>query len=89
MVIIISTEPSALIGRQYIPRDNSYIQNKRDKSWASLFACPNLRIISEPYSERVGGTDPLYKDYVRTFIDVIDILSREKYRVMYSPAWVQ
>ena len=89
MVILIKTTPSELIGRQYIPQDNSYVQNKRDKSWAALVDCPNLRIISEPYSEKIGKNHCSINNDIRTFIDVVDILSGEQYRVMYCPAWVR
>ena len=85
--ITIEVNSDKLIGKKYVPRDNSYIKNLRDRSWASLYGSPNLRIISDTYSEKTGEfPNP---DKYQTFINVIDILSGEMYRVMYSPAWVE
>lgn len=89
ITIIISEEHSSLIGQTYNVCDNSYIENKRTGEWESLIHTPNLVIVSaKPYVETVD-LGMAIKPFKRTFIDVMDLVTNEIYRVMYNPSWIE
>lgn len=89
-ITIIISEESSIVGQTYNVCDNSYIKNKRTGEWESLMHAPNLVIVSaKPYVETVDLGIKAIKPFKRTFIDVMDLVTSEIYRVMYNPSWIE
>ena len=78
-----------LIGKKYIPQDNSYIHeivNGKKKDWGSLIGVP-CEIISKPYVITIsnGYTKP----YQRKMIQVKSLRTGFIYEVMFAESWIQ
>jgi len=71
--------PTDLIGRQYWPRDNSYIKDTQG-NWYSLIRS-KCRIISVPFKEKTYEY-PVDEDTERTFIMVM--YNNKIYRVLFE-----
>ena len=78
-----------LIGKKYIPQDNSYIHeivNGKRKDWGALIGVP-CEIISKPYIITIsnGFTNP----YQRKMIRVKSLKTGLIYEVMFAESWIQ
>ena len=77
----ISNEFNPLIGRLYVPTDNSYAIDKETGIDVNGLVGKEYVIVSEPY---VKGVKVLDKMIERLFIDVFSIDSGRKYRVLFQ-----
>lgn len=78
---------NALIGRKYVPQDNSYIReivNGKKKDWGALIGVP-CEIISQPYITEVDGC---YKGQTERMIQVKSLLTGYIYEVMFCESWI-
>lgn len=78
-----------LIGKKYIPRDNSYIReivNGKKKDWGALIGVP-CKIISKPYIITIS--DGICKPYQRRMIRVKSLKTGFIYEVMFCESWIQ
>ena len=79
---------NSLIGKKYIPQDNSYIHeivNGKRKDWGALIGVP-CEIISKPYIITIsnGYTKP----YQRKMIRVKSLRTGLIYEVMFAESWI-
>ena len=78
-----------LIGKKYIPRDNSYIReivNGKRKDWGSLIGVP-CEIISKPYIITIS--DGILKPYPMRMIKVKSLKTGFIYEVMFAESWIR
>ena len=76
-----------LIGKKYIPQDNSYIReivNGKKKDWGALIGVP-CEIISRPYITEVDGC---YKGQTERMIQVKSLVTGYIYEVMFCESWI-
>lgn len=79
---------NSLIGKKYIPRDNSYIReivNGEKKDWGALIGVP-CKIISKPYIITIS--DGILKPYERRMIKVKSLKTGLIYEVMFAESWI-
>ena len=78
-----------LIGKKYIPQDNSYIHeivNGKRKDWGALMGVP-CEIISKPYIITISSG--YSKPYQRKMIRVKSLKTGLIYEVMFAESWIQ
>lgn len=78
-----------LIGKKYIPQDNSYIHeivNGKRKDWGALIGVP-CEIISKPYIITISNG--FTKPYQRKMIQVKSLRTGLIYEVMFAESWIQ
>ena len=78
-----------LIGKKYIPQDNSYIHeivNGKRKDWGALIGVP-CEIISKPYIITISNG--FTKPYQRKMIRVKSLKTGLIYEVMFAESWIQ
>ena len=78
-----------LIGKKYIPQDNSYIHeivNGKRKDWGALIGVP-CEIISKPYIITISNG--FTKPYQRKMIRVKSLKTGLTYEVMFAESWIQ
>ena len=78
-----------LIGKKYIPQDNSYIHeivNGKRKDWGALMGVP-CEIISKPYIIPISSG--YSKPYQRKMISVKSLKTGLIYEVMFAESWIQ
>lgn len=78
-----------LIGKKYIPQDNSYIHeivNGKRKDWGALMGVP-CEIISKPYIITISNG--YSKPYQRKMIRVKSLKTGLVYEVMFAESWIQ
>jgi hypothetical protein len=78
-----------LIGKKYIPQDNSYIHeivNGKRKDWGALMGVP-CEIISKPYIITISNG--YSKPYQRKMIRVKSLRTGFIYEVMFAESWIQ
>lgn len=79
---------NSLIGKKYIPQDNSYIHeivNGKRKDWGALIGVP-CKIISKPYIITIS--DGFTKPYQRKMIKVKSLKTGLIYEVMFAESWI-
>lgn len=79
---------SNLIGKKYIPQDNSYIReivNGQKKDWGDLRGVP-CEIISKPYIITIS--DIIRKPFPMRMIKVKSLKTGFIYEVMFAEAWI-
>ena len=77
-----------LIGKKYVPQDNSYIHeivNGKRKDWGALIGVP-CKIISKPYIITIS--DGFTKPYQRKIIKVKSLKTGLIYEVMFAESWI-
>ena len=77
-----------LIGKKYIPQDNSYIHeivNGKRRDWGALIGVP-CKIISKPYIITIS--DRITKPYERRMIKVKSLKTGFIYEVMFCESWI-
>lgn len=77
-----------LIGKKYIPQDNSYIHeivNGKRKDWGALMGVP-CEIISKPYIITISNG--FTKPYQRKMIRVKSLKTGLIYEVMFAESWL-
>ena len=77
-----------LIGKKYIPRDNSYIReivNGKRRDWGALMGVP-CKIISKPYIITIS--DVIRKPYQMRMIKVKSLKTGFIYEVMFCESWI-
>lgn len=77
-----------LIGKKYVPQDNSYIHeivNGKRKDWGALIGVP-CKIISKPYIITIS--DGFTKPYQRKMIKVKSLKTGLIYEVMFAESWI-
>lgn len=77
-----------LIGKKYIPQDNSYIReiiNGKRKDWGDLRGVP-CEIISKPYIITIS--DILRKPFPMRMIKVKSLKTGFIYEVMFCESWI-
>lgn len=77
-----------LIGKKYIPQDNSYIReivNGKRKDWGALIGVP-CKIISKPYIITIS--DGILKPYPMRMIKVKSLKTGFIYEVMFCESWI-
>ena len=80
---------NSLIGKKYVPQDNSYIHeivNGKRKDWGSLIGVP-CEIISKPYVITIANG--FTKPYQRKMIRVKSLKTGLIYEVMFAEYWIQ
>jgi len=77
----------SIIGKQYIPEDNSYVADQLGR-WANLYGAKTLAIISTPYKATLVSNWS-NQEYEETFVNVLDIATGIRYRVLFVTSWVQ
>lgn len=78
-----------LIGKKYVPQDNSYIHeivNGKRKDWGALIGVP-CKIISKPYIITIS--DGFTKPYQMKMIKVKSLKTGLIYEVMFAESWIQ
>ena len=78
-----------LIGKKYIPQDNSYIHeivNGKRKDWGALIGVP-CEIISKPYIITISNG--YSKPYQRKMIRVKSLKTGLIYEVMFAESWIR
>lgn len=78
-----------LIGKKYIPQDNSYIReivNGKRRDWGALIGVP-CKIISKPYIITIS--DGILKPYPMRMIKVKSLKTGFIYEVMFCESWIQ
>lgn len=79
---------NSLIGKKYIPRDNSYIReivNGKRRDWGALMGVP-CKIISKPYIITIS--DGILKPYPMRMIKVKLLKTGFIYEVMFCESWI-
>lgn len=79
---------NSLIGKKYIPRDNSYIReivNGKKRDWGALIGVP-CKIISKPYIITIS--DGILKPYPMRMIKVKSLKTGFIYEVMFCESWI-
>ena len=79
---------NSIIGKKYIPQDNSYIHeivNGKRKDWGALIGVP-CKIISKPYIITIS--DGFTKPYQRKMIKVKSLKTGLIYEVMFAESWI-
>lgn len=79
---------NSLIGKKYIPQDNSYIHeivNGKRRDWGALIGVP-CKIISKPYIITIS--DRITKPYERRMIKVKSLKTGFIYEVMFCESWI-
>ena len=79
---------NSLIGKKYIPQDNSYIReivNGKRRDWGVLVGVP-CKIISKPYIITIS--DGITMPYQRRMIKVKSLKTGFIYEVMFCEAWI-
>ena len=79
---------NSLIGKKYIPRDNSYIReivNGKRRDWGALIGVP-CKIISKPYIITIS--DRITKPYERRMVKVKSLKTGFIYEVMFCESWI-
>ena len=77
-----------LIGKKYIPQDNSYIReivNGKRRDWGALIGVP-CKIISKPYIITIS--DGILKPYPMRMIKVKSLKTGFIYEVMFCESWI-
>lgn len=77
-----------LIGKKYIPQDNSYIReivNGKRRDWGALIGVP-CKIISKPYIITIS--DGILKPYPMRMIKVKSLKTGFIYEVMFAESWI-
>lgn len=77
-----------LIGKKYIPQDNSYIHeivNGKRKDWGALKGVP-CKIISKPYIITIS--DIIRKPFPMRMIKVKSLKTGFIYEVMFCESWI-
>lgn len=77
-----------LIGKKYIPQDNSYIReivNGKRKDWGALIGVP-CEIISKPYIITIS--DGILKPFQQRMIRVKSLKTGLIYEVMFAESWL-
>ena len=77
-----------LIGKKYIPQDNSYIHeivNGKRKDWGALIGVP-CEIISKPYIITIS--DIIRKPFPMRMIKVKSLKTGFIYEVMFCESWI-
>lgn len=80
---------NSLIGKKYIPQDNSYIReivNGKRKDWGALIGVP-CEIISKPYIITIS--DGSLKPYQCRIIKVKSLKTGFIYEVMFCESWIR
>ena len=78
-----------LIGKKYIPQDNSYIHEiviGKRKDWGALIGVP-CEIISKPYIITISNG--FTKPYQRKMIRVKSLKTGLIYEVMFAESWIR